>query len=85
MKFGTNTKKATLCPPFSNMAALRVALALVAMWISPSIAATQPNFVVFVVDDMGYGDLACYGRKNVSSPNVDRLAAEGIRFTQWIR
>ena len=48
-------------------------------------AEKKPNFLLFVVDDMGYGDLGCYGRQNISTPNVDRLASEGIRFTQWIR
>lgn len=48
-------------------------------------ANAKPNFVVFVVDDMGYSDLGCFGRHNVSTPNVDRLAREGVKFTQWIR
>jgi arylsulfatase A-like enzyme len=41
----------------------------------------QPNVVIIYADDIGYGDLSCYGAKAVSTPNVDRLAAEGIRFT----
>jgi arylsulfatase A-like enzyme len=43
-----------------------------------------PNFLVFLVDDMGYSDLGCYGSQNNSSPNIDQLAAEGLRFTQWM-
>ena len=42
-----------------------------------------PNFVVVLVDDMGYGDLSCYGNQRVETVNIDRLAAEGIRFTQF--
>ena len=41
----------------------------------------QPNVIIILADDLGYGDLQCYGAKNVETPNVNRLAAEGIRFT----
>lgn len=41
----------------------------------------QPNVIFIVADDLGYGDLSCYGAKRVQTPNVDRLAAEGLRFT----
>lgn len=40
-----------------------------------------PNVVIIYADDLGYGDLECYGAKNVETPNVNRLASEGIRFT----
>ena len=40
-----------------------------------------PNVIVILADDLGYGDLQCYGAKNVETPNVNRLAAQGIRFT----
>jgi arylsulfatase A-like enzyme len=41
----------------------------------------KPNLVYILADDLGYGDLGCYGQKQVRTPNLDRLAAEGIRFT----
>ncbi|MFM8471026.1 MAG: sulfatase-like hydrolase/transferase [Limisphaerales bacterium] len=41
-----------------------------------------PNIVVILADDLGWGDLSCYGQKKFSTPNLDRLAAEGMRFTQ---
>lgn len=41
----------------------------------------KPNVIIIYADDLGYGDLQCYGAKNVETPNVNRLAAEGIRFT----
>jgi uncharacterized sulfatase len=44
-------------------------------------AAPRPNIIYIMVDDLGYGDLGCYGQKVIQTPNIDRLAAEGIRFT----
>ena len=41
----------------------------------------RPNVIIILADDLGYGDLGCYGAKNVKTPNVDRLAQHGIRFT----
>jgi arylsulfatase A-like enzyme len=43
----------------------------------------RPNIVLIVADDLGYGDLGCYGQKQIATPNIDRLAAEGRRFTQF--
>lgn len=42
---------------------------------------TRPNVIFIYADDLGFGDLECYGAKNVETPNVNRLAANGIRFT----
>lgn len=41
-----------------------------------------PNIVYILADDLGYGDLSCYGQQKFSTPNIDRLAKEGIKFTQ---
>lgn len=54
----------------------------VALLSSLGAAAQQkPNVILLVADDLGYGDLECYGAKNVETPNVNRLAEQGIRFT----
>jgi arylsulfatase A-like enzyme len=45
-------------------------------------AAGRPNILFILADDLGYGDLGCYGQKQIQTPVIDRLAAEGIRFTQ---
>ena len=42
----------------------------------------KPNIIFILCDDMGYGDLACYGQKYIQTPNLDRMAAEGMLFTQ---
>jgi arylsulfatase A-like enzyme len=42
-----------------------------------------PNFVIILADDQGYADIGCYGAKGFQTPNLDRMAAEGIRFTDF--
>jgi arylsulfatase A len=44
--------------------------------------AARPNVIFILADDLGYGDPGCFGQKLIQTPNIDRLAAEGIRFTQ---
>ncbi len=49
-----------------------------------SMPLSKPNIIIIYADDLGYGDLACYGAPNIETPNIDRLAAEGIRFTNYL-
>lgn len=46
-----------------------------------ALAKDRPNIVFILADDLGYGDLSCYGQKQFTTPNIDRLAAEGMKFT----
>jgi arylsulfatase A-like enzyme len=46
-------------------------------------APKTPNIIVIVADDLGYGDLGCYGQKQIKTPNLDQLAAKGLRFTSF--
>src|SRR5215475_7145120 len=41
-----------------------------------------PNIVFILADDLGYADLSCYGRREFTTPNIDRIAAQGVRFLQ---
>ena len=43
----------------------------------------SPNIVVIFCDDLGYGDLSCFGHPTIKTPNLDRMAAEGVRLTQF--
>ena len=46
-------------------------------------AADRPNVVFIMADDLGYGDLGCYGQQRIKTPAIDRLAAEGMKFTDF--
>ncbi len=46
-------------------------------------AQNKPNIIFIHADDLGYGDLSCYGQQKFKTPNIDRLAVEGVRFTQY--
>ncbi|HIN53934.1 MAG TPA: hypothetical protein EYM79_06445, partial [Planctomycetes bacterium] len=56
---------------------------LLCLLFSPNLiqAADKPNIIYIMVDDMGYGDLGCYGQKVIKTPHIDQLAKEGMKFT----
>jgi arylsulfatase A len=56
-------------------------LLLICSFAVPAFSQSNPNILVVYVDDLGYGDVGCYGAKNVQTPNIDKLAANGLRFT----
>jgi arylsulfatase len=45
-------------------------------------AADKPNVILILADDLGYAELGCYGQKKIRTPCLDRMAAQGLRFTQ---
>ena len=60
-------------------------ICLIALSAQRTIADPQksPNVIFILMDDMGYSDISCYGAKKVSTPNIDQMAAEGLRFTHF--
>lgn len=48
-----------------------------------SVAPQKPNIIIIMADDLGYGDIGCYGSKAIKTPNIDRLAGEGVRLTSF--
>ena len=63
------------------MMRLALAVLLVGQIVASVQAQEPPNIVLIYTDDIGYGDVGCYGAKAVQTPNVDRLARQGRRFT----
>lgn len=66
--------------------ALTIAFVLLTLADAADAAEDQnktPNFVIIFADDLGYGDLSCYGHPTIQTPHLDRMAAEGARFTQF--
>ena len=61
--------------------------AVISIWILSGVtsgtgAAEKPNIIFILADDLGYGDLGCYGQKKILTPHIDALAESGMRFTQ---
>lgn len=51
--------------------------------VEPGTSRRPPNVVIVFADDLGYADLGCYGAREIATPNLDRMAAEGLRFTDF--
>lgn len=58
-----------------------LALLLLGLTLGRAYSQSKPNVVIIYADDLGYGDIGCYGAKKVSTPNIDKLAKAGLRFT----
>lgn len=75
------TRQGTAPRPVWIMKRLILVLALLAPLAALAAELSAPNILFILADDLGYGDLGCFGQKKIRTPNLDRLAAEGMRFT----
>jgi arylsulfatase A-like enzyme len=60
-----------------------IAFAVLVLSTAHLFAAKPPNIIIILADDMGYGDLSCYGHPSIHTPNLDRMAVQGMRFTDF--
>ncbi|MDP6354299.1 MAG: sulfatase-like hydrolase/transferase [Planctomycetota bacterium] len=60
-----------------------ITLCTAILWFSHAAAENAPNIVFILADDLGYGDLGCYGHPYTKTPHIDRLAKSGTRFTRF--
>lgn len=60
-----------------------ILLLLLPLVASAALAAPKPNIIFFLADDLGYNELGCYGQKKIHTPNLDQMAKDGVRFTQF--
>ncbi len=65
------------------MPKLRVVLSLCFVLAVSAFGSKSPNFIIILADDLGYGDLECYGHPTIKTPNLNRMADEGMRFTDF--
>ena len=60
---------------------MKLILSILTVAILVAQADRKPNIVFILADDLGYGELGCYGQKKIRTPNIDKLASQGIKFT----
>ncbi|NQT27244.1 sulfatase-like hydrolase/transferase [candidate division KSB1 bacterium] len=65
------------------MTAANLAFALPISLMSEKGSSRSPNIILMMADDLGWKELGCYGQEKIKTPHIDRLAREGMRFTQY--
>ena len=80
-------RQLSLCQLIRGLGSLSAVLGLcvssIAGEVKPPVPARKPNVILILVDDLGYGDVGCYGSKVNRTPAIDKLAAEGLKFTSF--
>jgi len=66
-----------------NRQILKRALFVLGFIMNSSLIAQKPNFIIIFTDDQGYSDLGCFGSPNIKTPNIDKMATEGMKFTSF--
>lgn len=69
---------------FKSLCLVTTGFVLFSSAVVSQAADTKPNFVIIFTDDQGYGDLGCFGSKTIKTPNIDRMAEEGRKFTSFM-
>lgn len=59
------------------------AMTVIAVQVQAGVQPEKPNFIIILCDDMGYGDLGCFGNPTIVTPNIDKMACEGMKMTQF--
>jgi len=59
-----------------------ITMGILTMTLCFAVPGQHPNIIFIMADDLGYGDLGCYGQDKIQTPNIDKLAREGMRFLQ---
>jgi arylsulfatase A len=83
LREGQTRFRVNLCMQMMNMKRLKLGILWCFLLLSTVVveAAQKPNFIVILADDLGYGDLACCGAKDIATPHIDQMAREGAKFT----
>ncbi len=67
----------------AGLTTISLALSGAACRVDGAAKVRSPNIIFILADDLGYGDLGCYGQQKIKTPNIDKMAAEGLRFTDY--
>ena len=68
----------------AGMESWSLVISLVIMAFGAGALGSKPNIILMIADDLGYGDLGCYGNTSIKTPNIDSLSRDGVKLTQHL-